>query len=766
MKPGIRLTILLLSSLFTFHFPSLQAQKVGLVLSGGGSKGAAHIGVIRAMEEQNIPIDYITGTSIGAAIAALYASGYTPGEMEELIASPEFNEWVNGVTDQNYVMYYRKESPNASWVSFDFQPGKKLTSFLPTNLVSTHIIDFELMRIFAPASAASGNNFDSLMIPFRCVVADIDSSQQIILRDGDLASAVRGSMSLPFVFTPMEINGKLVFDGGMYNNFPGDVAREEFRPDIIIGSRVAERFEKAAAHDVLSMFLSMMMNRQTDTLTGSGVAMVVPSLPDVNMLDFTAAKVMIDSGYQACIRQIPRIRQMVGRRVSAEEMAGRRQLFRMKEPPLGFDSVIVNGLSKSQSEYVCRYLQRGDKTISTGKMRDRYFLLLDVGFIRRIHPVARFNPATNKYELVLDIQKSDNFTLQFGGNISLGTSNEGFLELKYKYLWKAPLQVMANGYFGRFYNSVRAGGRIDFNGRLPFFTDIYYTYNRYDYFKNTTYFFDDITPSYLLQWESYVDLNGGVPIGVSGKACLGILYAITTSKYYQSNIFSRSDTADQTNFDFFSPHLCYELNTLNHKLFPSGGVRLNVSLAYINGLEYTLPGSSSPDRTEDQSFHDWLELRVIYDNYFEAMGPLKLGVYAEGVLSGQPLFYNSTASLLYASSFEPTPEMQTLFLPSFRAYSYAALGMKAVLKVYKKVEFRAEGYIFQPYKEIMNDAETGEPKFGPAFSDRSYTLSGTLVYKSILGPISLGVSFYDKLEQPFTINLNFGYIIFNPRSLR
>ena len=296
--------------------------------------------------------------------------------------------------------------------------------------------------------------------------------------------------------------------------------------------------------------------------------------------------------------------------------------------------------------------------------------------------------------------------------------------------------------------------------------DLYYTYNRYDYFKNTTYFFDDVTPSYLIQWESYADLNGGVPVGVHAEGCIGILYAITTSKYYQSNIFSRSDTADQTNFDFFSPHVFYDYNTLNHKQFPNSGMRLKFYLAYINGLEYTLPGSSSANRTEHQSFHDWLEFKVLYDNYFEAIGPLKLGLYAEGVISGQPLFYNSTASLMYASAFEPTPEMQTLFLPSFRAYSYAALGMKAIVKVYKKVEFRAEGYIFQPYKTIQNDAETGEPKFGPAFSDRSYTLSGTFVYKSILGPISLGVSFYDKLTQPFTVNLNFGFIIFNPRSLR
>jgi NTE family protein len=205
---------------------------------------------------------------------------------------------------------------------------------------------------------------------------------------------------------------------------------------------------------------------------------------------------------------------------------------------------------------------------------------------------------------------------------------------------------------------------------------------------------------------------------------------------------------------------------LNHKQYPNSGVRFKVSLAYLNGLEYTLPGSSSEDKTEHQSFHDWFQLKILYDNYFEAIGPLKLGFYAEASISGQPLFYNQTASLLYAPAFEPTPEMQTLFLPAFRAYSYGAIGMKAILKVYKKVEFRAEGYLFQPYQEIVKDAETGEPEFGPLFSDRAYTLSGTFVYKSFLGPISLGVSFYDKLEQPFTVHLNIGYLLFNPRSFK
>ena len=135
-------------------------------------------------------------------------------------------------------------------------------------------------------------------------------------------------------------------------------------------------------------------------------------------------------------------------------------------------------------------------------------------------------------------------------------------------------------------------------------------------------------------------------------------------------------------------------------------------------------------------------------------------------ISDQPLFYNYTATLLYAPAFQPLPEMQTLFMPAFRATNYAAAGIKAVVKIYKKIDFRAEGYIFQPYQEILEDPETQKAYFGPIFSSRAYVASGTFVYYSFLGPISLGVNFYDKLPQPFTFNLNFGFIIFNPGTIQ
>jgi NTE family protein len=242
-------------------------------------------------------------------------------------------------------------------------------------------------------------------------------------------------------------------------------------------------------------------------------------------------------------------------------------------------------------------------------------------------------------------------------------------------------------------------------------------------------------------------------------------YAFTNNKYYQTNAFTRTDTTDQTTFNFFTPTLCFDLNSLNRKQYASAGVRLLAELSYVGGHEGMLPGSTSINKTPVSQYHDWYKFQLIYDNYFESLGPFKFGFYGELVVSSEPLFSNYTSSLLYASAFQPIPESQIYFLPPFRATNYAAGGLKMVVKVYKKIEYRLEGYLFQPYQEILQDPSDYTAYFGRKFADRAYMASTAVVYNSPLGPISFGVNYYDKMPDPFTINFNFGYILFNRRAL-
>ena len=167
--------ITVIIALFLAAIQIVSAQKVGLVLSGGGAKGAAHIGVIKALEENNIPIDYITGTSIGAIIGSLYAMGYSPEEMLELMLSKEFSYWQTGTVEEQYTYYFKEPYPTPEFAHFSIDMSDSLqikASFLPQSLINPIQMNQAFMALFSQATAKAGWNFDNLFVPFRCVASD------------------------------------------------------------------------------------------------------------------------------------------------------------------------------------------------------------------------------------------------------------------------------------------------------------------------------------------------------------------------------------------------------------------------------------------------------------------------------------------------------------------------------------------------------------------------------------------------------------------
>ena len=159
------------------------AQKVGVVMSGGGAKGLYHIGVLEALEENGVPIDYVAGTSMGSIIAAMYAAGYSPAEMRAIVKSGVVKEWVSGRIDPNkYMAYYRQVGSNPAFLSLridvESPSGKRLR--VPRNLISSTQIDMALTELFAPATAAADGDFDRLMVPFLCVASDLNHRGPVV----------------------------------------------------------------------------------------------------------------------------------------------------------------------------------------------------------------------------------------------------------------------------------------------------------------------------------------------------------------------------------------------------------------------------------------------------------------------------------------------------------------------------------------------------------------------------------------------------------
>ena len=207
---------LLFAHLFSEDYP-----KIGLVLSGGGSKGFAHIATLKALDSLNIPIDYISGTSFGAIIGAMYALGYSGKQIEEMAISTDWYEVQKDEPERKYLPHFRKKDTGKYQLEFGLKGFKPVA---PTGLIYGQKIILELSKWTREFEQVY--DFDLLPIPFRCNAFDIISGKEVILKEGSLAHALRASLSIPTIFAPVEWGDALLVDGGVANNLPVDIVKD------------------------------------------------------------------------------------------------------------------------------------------------------------------------------------------------------------------------------------------------------------------------------------------------------------------------------------------------------------------------------------------------------------------------------------------------------------------------------------------------------------------------------------------------------------
>ncbi len=739
------------------------SQKVGLVLSGGGAKGLAHVGVLKALEENGIKIDYITGTSAGAIIGGLYASGYSPEQIEQLVTSKEYARWATGEIDDQYQYFFKQQRETPYWIQMKFNYDSVLTTKLPTNFVSPYQMDFAVMQLFAGANVACNNNFDSLFVPFRCVATKVATSKAMVFKSGDVGEAVRSSMSYPIYFKPIKIDGELMVDGGIVNNFPADVMYNDFKPEVVIGSKAVRGGLPPEEDDIFSQIECVVMGQTNFNLYNDKSILISPLLTPGGIIDLKYLKRNIDIAYAETLRRMPEIKKLVRDSVPKSEIEKNRNLFKKKCPQIEINNILISGLNKKQSVYLNRLLKHQQERADIESVKKEYFKLVADDKIESIYPKLKYNLSSASYDMFLDVKRDKNLVAQLGGNISSSSLNEIMFELRYKYLGNTASSLSANVYFGKFYNSGQVLWRIDYPNKLPFYLETSVTYNQFDFFSSSTHFFDDKTPSFLIKSESIFRINSGIPATHKGKVELGMVGGFLKNEYYQTNFFSRSDIADKTYFDIVSPYFSFELNSLNARQYAWKGIQLSTEFRYVKAWEKTVPGSTSLVLTTTKSEHDVLNYRIKYVNYFKSIGPLELGLHLEAYLSNQQLLDNYTSSILVSPAFAPTPESSTLFLPHYIAYNYAAGGFINNWSIRKKLHFRLEGYVFQPYKEIVRQSDNSA-KFGTVFSDRYFLFSSSLIYHSLIGPLSVSFNYYDRDENPFSLILSFGYSIFNRKA--
>lgn len=279
--------------------PTAQKPKVALVLSGGGARGLTHVGVLKVLEDMKVPVDYVVGTSMGAIIGGLYAAGMSADDLESEILKVDWGDVFERREPRQLLSQRRKEEDFelSPVLTFGYRDGEFR---LPTGAVSTRSLELLLRRYTLSTRLLA--TFDGLPTPFRAVATDMETGRAVVLDHGDLAVALRASMSVPGVFSPVEVDGRILGDGGLVNNLPIDVARR-MGADVVIAVNIGTPLAGRETLGSLLGITTQMVNILTEQNVQASIAtlkpedlLIQPSLGDLTSADFEKAPQLVRIG--------------------------------------------------------------------------------------------------------------------------------------------------------------------------------------------------------------------------------------------------------------------------------------------------------------------------------------------------------------------------------------------------------------------------------------------------------------------------------------
>lgn len=353
---------------------------VGLVLSGGGARGAAHVGVLRVLEELEIPIDCVAGTSMGAVVGGFYAAGWSPDEIERELLAIDWGELFRGEAPRRRLSYRRKED-DLRYIDFD-AGLRDARIVLPRGAVASPVLDF-LLRSKTLGVSDIGD-FDQLPIPFRAVAADLGSGEEVVLARGELSRAIRASMSIPGVFSPIEMDDYLLVDGGVLNNLPVEAA-EAMGADVVIAvdasTPLRGRDGLGSIGGVASQAFSLASQRRVETQKQRADILITPELGDISFMGFPAMGSAVRSGELAARGVADRLRQLTDAPAFAAQQASRRYADQI--PTLR--SIHVEGTERVDERRVRgRIASRAGAPLDLDQLRQDLGRVLEIGEFDRV----------------------------------------------------------------------------------------------------------------------------------------------------------------------------------------------------------------------------------------------------------------------------------------------------------------------------------------------------------------------------------------------
>jgi len=564
--------------------------KVGLVLSGGAARGLAHVGVLKALEEQGIHIDAIAGTSMGAVIGGLYASGYKIDELEKLALGIDWKEALSDAPEREDVPFRRKQDDR------DFLVKQKL-SFrddgslgLPLGVIQGQNLALLLESLLAHSSDI--RDFDKLPIPFRAVATDIVNGEKVVFRKGHLPQVIRASMSIPAVFAPVEINGQLLVDGGMVDNIPVEVARDMGVDMVIvvdIGTPLRGRKQLNTVFDILNQSITLMTRSNSEVQLASlkpDDILIQPALASYGTTDFGRALDIINAGYRAT--QVME-KRLAGLRQSTDVQLAEARTAEERTPVI--TAIKIENDSKIGDSVIRYYIRQPvGEPLDLGRLQRDMGTLYGLDYFdqvqyRVVHKgqertlviSARGKRSGTDY-LRLGLNLSDDMRGDSAFNIGASYRINGINQLGAEWLTRVQLGDKQELY-SEFYQPLDAGSR--------YFVAPYINARS----QNVEAILDnDPIAEYRLERYGF-GLNFGRQIGNSGEIRVGVGEA-----WGEANVRIGDQDLPSTSFNEGFYDIKYSFDSLDNVYFPHSGEDIALSVRQFE------PGLGSDERYRQWEF--------------------------------------------------------------------------------------------------------------------------------------------------------------------
>ncbi|WP_101759337.1 patatin-like phospholipase family protein [Oceanicoccus sp. KOV_DT_Chl] len=556
--------------------PNLGRPCVGLVLGGGGARGSAHIGVLKALEEYHIPVDVIVGTSIGSLVGGLYATGKTADEIEQLFRETNWTDGYRDRTDRSKTPNRRKRQLDSIPIHLDLGfDGQSIK--LPQGFVQGQGMKALVERLLG--NYPRFNSFDELSIPFRAVAADAETGEQVILDAGDLADALQTSMSIPGVVRPIELDGRLLVDGGIANNLPVSVAKA-IGADLIIavdiGSPTKQKDELDSGLAILlqiTAFLTRANVEQQKSLLGEDDVYLQPDIQDVSILSFERTLEALEPGYLEAQRVFSQSKALANLVEMAEDHIRKPEVL-LSEAVFQVDAIELNNNSRLGDDYILDRMQLQPN--STYSQED-----IQLG-MERLHgqgTIARTNTSLTDDGLsTLNIDVGEK---EWGpGYLDFKLALEDDFSSFSRYQLGGSFRLTNLSPYGAEWYSV-----AEFGTDKLFFSELYWPLSTTGFFITTAGAVNRSVQGYTLEGVSL-----GETINSSAGASGGIGWS-TTDKFdlrlsavYQEGELKLPDLLvelamiDELEYNQFGLVLDANYDTLDHATFPSKGAKLSAEI--------------------------------------------------------------------------------------------------------------------------------------------------------------------------------------------